>query len=134
MGKNAVSSIYQKILSANQVHTFTNWNDYFEIFPQGEKSWDVALNNPKRKVKELAIDNHFNRKFLNRKKGLQGFQAKIFRTSDFELQDKFIDCIIFDNQVATIQLEQQSIQGILINSPSTAQSLKAVHKALWNKC
>jgi sugar-specific transcriptional regulator TrmB len=127
MGKKNVEYIYQLILNANKIYSFVNVEPIKRIFPENFELFKVALKkNENMEMWEILQDPSNKTETTNvvHERYHYAYVPEGVSLSDF-------DFIIFDDNVAMINVEESNPIAILIESSSMAEGLKAIHKIIW---
>jgi sugar-specific transcriptional regulator TrmB len=126
IGEKEVKYVYGLSLKAEKVYSFVNLDNYYEVFPNTDELFVKALEeNPKREVWDIAVDTPLARK-IGKSHGR--YYCKFIDPSKLFT---VVDLLIFDNNLAIIQLEPGNTSATLIVSDQISKSLTSLHQSFW---
>lgn len=127
-GKKEVQSIYEQTLKYDKVYSFVNLEKYYEVFPTPIGIQEKAeKSNPNREVWDILADTPKAQEVIS--KGYKGYNYKIVAADKY---DPGFDFVIYGDNVAVIQLEEENPSVILITSKNIADGFRSVHQTMWN--
>jgi sugar-specific transcriptional regulator TrmB len=128
VGKQQIKYIYNMILKSNLVHSFVNVDKVRAIMPENFALFEKAFkNNKKLVILEIVEDN-----------GEKKHSDEVFSTDRYEVKNlppgrslSDVDIMVFDNNIALVDLKEENSSAILINSMQLAESLRSIHQIIW---
>lgn len=130
-GKKNVLRAYKTMLQATDFYSFADYEKYYSIFPDTAYLWDEAYKkNKNRKVYDLVIDTPLAREI--KKSAHERHYIKFMPEKMFFKDFSFADYIIFDQQLAFVELDSVNPSATILNSTQLAMTLKALHLSVWH--
>lgn len=133
-GKDEVWNVYEDIMKADTMYSFSDIDGYYAIYPDTSDLWEKAIqDNPNRKVFSISLVSSITENFTKHKFTSEGrYNIKFFTKNASSGGVEHSDILVFDDKLAVIDLEPQNITGVVISSRSIVRSVKALHQILWN--
>lgn len=133
-GKQGVMMAYEQVLKADKVYSFADLDRYYKVFPPFPKSMEVwtkaSENNSKRETWDILVDTPIARKVAARH--LERYSVKFLPKRQKIKGFGFVDVIIFDDNIAIINLSKDLPTATVITSSEIASTLRVVHQTTWS--
>lgn len=130
-GTEGTNYVYQRILEANKIYSFVNLGELSEIFPNNIKLFREALEkNPEMEVWDIIEDEKGSKEDTSINTIHPDRYHFKYASSNLNLFE--LDIIIFDGNVAIIDLHEESPTSVLMEFPTLAKGLVSIHKFVWN--
>lgn len=129
-GKSEVFNVYQEVFEADEVFSFANLENYYQVFPDTRFLWKEAFEKNRNRIYwDILIDTPMARKMKKQKS--DRYFVKILPSRKNDNVYTFSDCMIYNDKVAMIQLSKRNVFASVIKSKHIANSMIAIHQFVW---
>jgi len=131
-GAKEVWYIYEQSFKADEYFSFADLEKFYSVYPETQNEWKKSFkSNSRRQAWDILVDSPLAKSMASDVSESR-YHVKILPKGESFQSFAFADYIIYDNNVAIIQLDPNNIVATVINSAPIALTLKALHKVMWD--
>lgn len=128
-GSKDVKQIYELVLKSSDIKAFVNLEQIHKQLPENISLFDQFNDNKNIKLEEIIEDVPYSRKYVKTMSS-ENYSFKFFPKG--WNNNKFHDCLIFNNCVAVITIEQDNLRGMLVQNNKVYQQALEIFRTVWN--